>query len=528
MSFQNMMSLRNGGGQGDSGVSPASGSWRAAVRTVAPAPACAAAALAVMLYASSLDNPFVYDDFRLIVENPAIQNLSGVVTVLARDITRPVVSLSYVADTAIWGTGPFGYHLTNVVLHALNVLLAYWVAFFAADDWRRRGGGTYGFAPPPKVVAIVTSVLTAAHPMMTQAVGYIAARSELLYGAFFLASLLAARQWMRTGGRWRWITVAFWIVSLLAKEAAAMLPVVLWCYDAWLMDGDRKAFWRRVKRLYAPMLVAVLLAGGGRLALLAGEYPAGAGPDWPHAFASVDALWRYLGLFVWPHQQTIMHTVPLEPGLTPRVAFGLAGLVGLAATVWTLRRAQALISLGLLVTVALLVPGSVLYMAGVGEPMAEHRAYISAMGFFLACGAMAGMAWSRAASYGRGTLVLAASGAMFAAQLCGLTLVRNEIWGSPVNLAKEAVALSPREWVPRLFLGETLRQNNRCAEAVPEYRAVIGMHGIESFTRTKLFACLLQTGRTVDATLVVNGLPEPERAAFCGVVQAVSPDTPCR
>jgi Flp pilus assembly protein TadD len=140
---------------------------------------------------------------------------------------------------------------------------------------------------------------------------------------------------------------------------------------------------------------------------------------------------------------------------------------------------------------------------------------------------MAGMAWSRAVAYGRGTLVLGAFGAVFVAQLCGLTLVRNEIWGHPVNLAKEAVALSPREWVPRLLLGETLRQNHRCAEAVPEYRKVIGMHGMESFTRKKLFACLLQTGQVADATLVVNDLPEPERAPLCGVVQTVSPGTPC-
>jgi len=528
MSFQNTPTARSGIDQGETGVSPAAVSWLAGVRTVAPAPACAAAALAVMLYASSLDNPFVYDDFRLIVENPAIQNLSGVLTVLARDITRPVVSLSYVADTALWGTGPFGYHLTNVLLHALNVVLAYWVAFVAASDWRRRGGGTYGFAPSPTVVATVTSVLTAAHPVMTQAVGYVTARSELLYGAFFLASLLAARQWMHAGGRWRWIAVTFWIVSLLAKEAAAMLPVVLWCYDAWLMDGDRDAFWRRAKGLYAPMLVLVALAGAGRLALLAGvEYPAGTGPGWPYVFASVEAFWRYFRLFVWPHPQTIMHTIPLEPGMTLRVAIGIAGLGALATVVWMLRRIQGLISLGLLVSAALLVPGSVLYMTGIGEPLAEHRAYISAIGFFLACGAMAGMAWSRAVAYGRGTLVLAAVGAVFAAQLCGLTLVRNEIWGNPVSLAKEAVALSPREWVPRLFLGETLRQNDRCAEAVPEYRAVIGMHGLETFTRKKLFACLLRTGQVADATLVVNDLPEPERAPLCGVVRAVAPGTQC-
>ena len=141
--------------------------------------------------------------------------------------------------------------------------------------------------------------------------------------------------------------------------------------------------------------------------------------------------------------------------------------------VWSLRRIQALVSLGLVVCVAMLLPSSVLFIMGIGEPMAEHRAYVSAMGFFLAVGAVAGMAWSRARAIGRGTLVLGAVAVVFVAQLAGLTLVRNAVWGDPVALARESVALSPGHWMPRLLLGETLRQNGRCPEAVVEYRAVL-------------------------------------------------------
>jgi protein O-mannosyl-transferase len=478
----------------------------------APLPACGAAGLAVLLYASALDNPFVYDDFRLIVENPSIQNLSGVLTVLARDVTRPLVTLSYALDTALWGTRPFGYHLTNVLLHALNVLLAYRVAFVAAEDWRRRGGGASAFSPSPAVVATVTSVLFAAHPVLTQAVGYITGRSELLYGAFFLASILAARQCMRSGGRWRSIAVTFWVLSILAKEAAAMLPVVLWCYDAWLMDGDRDQRRRRIRGLYAPLFAVVLLFAGVRLAVLARfEYPAGSGLDWRYVLVAVDAFWQYLALFVWPKGQTLMHTIPMT-GLTPRAVAGVVGLAVFGAAVWGLRRVQGVVSLGLVVTAALLVPGSVLFVAGVGEPMAEHRAYISALGFFIAVGAVAGMAWARAVSYGRGKLALAAVGVVFVAQLAGLTLVRNALWGSPVSLAKEGVALSTGHWMPRLLLAETLRQSARCAEAVPEYRLVIEMGGLESFAYKKLVGCLLETGRLPEAEQALSELRrlEPE------------------
>lgn len=495
------------------------------VRAIAPVPASASAALAVLLYASSLDNPFVYDDFRLIVENPAIQNLSSVLTVLARDMTRPVVGLSYVADTAIWGTGPFGYHLTNVLLHVLNVMLAYWVAYFAAEDWRRNGGGIYGFSPSPTSVAAVTSLLTAAHPVMTQAVGYITARSELLYGAFFLSALLAARAWMVAGGvRHVVLAALLWACALLSKETAGMLPIVLWSYDAWVIAGERDARWRRAKRLYLPLLGAVLLVGGARIALLAAEYPTRIGPDRAHLYAAVDAFWQYMTLFVRPSGQTIMHTLPLVSGMTLRVALGIAGFALLAALVWSLRKIQGLISLGLMVAAALLVPGSLLFIVGVGEPMAEHRAYISAIGFFIACGAMWGMAWHMVASRRRGRLLLSVSGALLALQFVGLTVMRNEIWGSPVDLAKESVRLSPDEWVPRLFLGETLRQTGRCAEAVPEYRAVLERHGMEDFTRVKLFGCLLRTDQMADARTVLQQMPERDRRAFCSVV----PDFGCQ
>ncbi len=85
---------------------------------------------------------------------------------------------------------------------------------------------------------------------MTQAVAYVTGRSEVLYSLFFLASLLAARQWMRAGGWWRSVSFLLWVCSLAAKESGGRyFPLVLVCYDAWLMDGDGAARRRRIMRL---------------------------------------------------------------------------------------------------------------------------------------------------------------------------------------------------------------------------------------------------------------------------------------
>src|SRR5439155_17873048 len=83
--------------------------------------ACGAAALlGGLLYLNALHNPFVYDDYHIVVENPSIRHLGNLRGILLYRVTRPIVNLSYAIDRALWGTQPFGFHVTNVLLHMLN------------------------------------------------------------------------------------------------------------------------------------------------------------------------------------------------------------------------------------------------------------------------------------------------------------------------------------------------------------------------------------------------------------------------
>ena len=93
-----------------------------------------AAVLSALLYVNALDNPFVYDDFRTVLNNPSIEDVWAVRTIVYREMTRPVVNFSYAVDRAIWGDGVFGYHLTSILLHALNVLLLFQLARATVDD----------------------------------------------------------------------------------------------------------------------------------------------------------------------------------------------------------------------------------------------------------------------------------------------------------------------------------------------------------------------------------------------------------
>ena len=351
---------------------------------------CAVAViLAGAVYVTALHNPFVYDDYRLIVENPALRDLSDLRAVLWRDVTRPAVTLSYALDHAFWGGGPFGFHLTSVLLHMLNVALFGVVAWRAADDWRRKVEAHA--TTRPAIVATISSLLFAVHPMMTEAVGYISGRSEVLCASFVLLALLAARAWMRDGqAAWIPTAVDCWFAALASKEIAAMFPLVVLAYDRLILPGTAEDRRRRM-RLHVPLVaVAGLLAVARLFVFWFVEYGGGSSVQWSFALVEFDVIRRYLILMMLPIGQAIFHAAAPVTGFSdPRALAGIGAVALMLVLAWRLRQRVGGASLGLLWFLLLLVPSSALVVLDRGEPMAEHRVYLASAGLFLTAGLMA-------------------------------------------------------------------------------------------------------------------------------------------
>jgi hypothetical protein len=91
------------------------------------------AAVTVAVFLPTLSSGFVYDARLQILTDPFLHDpwnwlpvLSfGVLGMDVLDFNRPVHLASLMLDAAIWGRNPFGYHLTSVLLHALNVVLVW-------------------------------------------------------------------------------------------------------------------------------------------------------------------------------------------------------------------------------------------------------------------------------------------------------------------------------------------------------------------------------------------------------------------
>jgi hypothetical protein len=465
------------------------------------AAAVGAAVLGGLVYLNALQNPFVYDDYHTVAANASIQRVSDLRAIVLHDVTRPLVNLSYAVDRALWGPRPLGFHVTNVLLHMLNVVLLFLLARRMEMD--RRSRSESDAAARGTVVAVAAALLFAVHPMMTEAVGYISGRSEVLCATFFIPAMLCGRRWLQDGARkWAAPTLLLWTAALATKEPAAMFPFVLFAYD-WLMLGGTAADRRhRVRTVHVPLIGVATIAGIIRLAILARvEYAGRATVHWPYILVELDVIRRYVGLLVYPAGQALFHEVSaIRTPFDPRGLVALLAIGALVAIIWRLRRVDATASLGMIWFLLLLVPSSVLILFDQGEPMAEHRVYLASCGAFLAVGS--GVGWVSGWSQRAGSRAQAAVTVLFALVVLSFgadTWVRNAVWSSPVTLWSESVSLAPTHYRPRLLLGEALEDEGRRDAAIEQYKTAIRLRPTVPDGYVRLGRSLAETGRFDDA-----------------------------
>lgn len=453
-----------------------------------------AALLASLAYVNALRNPFVYDDHDTILGNASIVDLSNVRFLLVYSPFRPVVNVSYAIDRALWGGSPLGFHVTNAALHVVVVVLLYFWILRAIGDSRRLDDGR-----PLRMAAFAAAAIFAVHPLFTEAVGYISGRPEVLCAAWFMAALLLGTHAMISGSPVRGVAAgACGVLALLSKENGAALPVVLLAYDWLLRPGSDRARARRLWLLWLPLFALVGIAAVYRLMTLS-AVSVGASPASPllNGLTQAIVIWRYLGLLVWPAGQSIMHAVHrVSNAADPLAWVAVAGLAAITLVAFRLRRTEPLVALGVAWFFAAIAPSS--SVVALREGMAEHRAYLACAGAMIVLAAGVHRLLVRRARLERPlALTLAFTAAI--AVLFTLTVMRNQVWASPVTLWTEATRHGPGLWEPHYALADALREVGQCGPAVPEYEQVVAMRPSHRDAYTNLGICLAQTGRLEEA-----------------------------
>src|SRR5947207_12517840 len=301
----------------------------------------------------------------------------------------PLTWLTWSLDYVLWGMNPFGYHLTSVMIHAMNVALFSLVA---------RRLLAQGFGAPPSSPVIVAGAVFAAlafgiHPLRAESVAWISGRRDVLCATFYLAATLAYLRGVAGGGaiapRWWGVSVVAFAAALLSKASAMTLPLTLLLIDLYPLRRRRVGWWPLIAE---KLPYAALAAAAGFMALVArqeGGNITDYGRYGPGARIALTAytLWFYPWKSLWPSGLSAGYELPARISLAePRFVLALGAVVVITAALIRLRRRWPAGLTAWVASAIVLAPISGVVHSG--EQLAADRySYLSCFGLALLAGA---------------------------------------------------------------------------------------------------------------------------------------------
>ena len=428
--------------------------------------------ITIAAFWGAFDNGFVsLDDATHVTQNPLVlgRRYGALLSSIVNNSYHPVTMLSLAANASQpLSAKPF--LVTNVLLHALNTALVFWLAYLLS---RRR-----------LAIALLTALLFGIHPMRVESVAWVSSRKDVLYVCFFLAGLIAYWRYLEKRA-WPWLVATFclFVLSCLSKAMAVVFPLILALLDYW--KGRRVVEGRAVLEKI-PFLAVSLLVG---LIALDAE----AGRDFHGLFTVVDRqlkatmdtagftplqrvafptyghmvyVWRLfaptgLGAFYpYPTPAEAAH-----PKYVLSILF-FAGTIALA--VWSVRRARP-VAFGIGWYLLAILP--LLQWIPVGASMlADRMTYLAYAGLFLllATGFTALLERYRSMAAALWAVVVVISAMLFA-----LTTRQVETWRDSEALWSHVIQLHPRSDAGYISRGNARGEAGRIQDALGDFRTAV-------------------------------------------------------
>jgi tetratricopeptide (TPR) repeat protein len=337
---------------------------------------------AVGIYANTLGHGFVFDDVALISQNAVVRNLDWK-GILSYSGYRPLRTLTYALNYALGGEDPFGYHLFNVLLHALNAALVFRLFLLLGQtDWPARLGALF----------------FAIHPAQTAAVAYVSGRKDLLAALFVLTGCCLYVK-ARSQSKPYLLAASFlsFALGVLSKEVAIVFPAFLLWIDGFLLDREsttrppQPGLWEalgravvRSKLLYGLCALSALAAAYHAVFVVQASRMIGYwGGSWSSNFGTGFKLFaHYLKLAIFPHPliaDYIGKVFDISKGLLePATVLSMLLLAAYVVTALWVHRHNSRLTFGMFWFLTGLAP--VLQWVPFHELAADHFLYIPLIG----------------------------------------------------------------------------------------------------------------------------------------------------
>jgi Tfp pilus assembly protein PilF len=458
-------------------------------------------ALALMLITFVAYTPvyhagFVWDDNAHVTKNMTLHSVDGLrriwVEPQASPQYYPLELTSHWMEYHLWRLNPLGYHLVNVLLHALNAVLL-WLVLQQLQ------------IPGAWLAAAVFAV----HPVEVESVAWITERKNVLSGAFYLLALLAyfrCRPLTGDGNTdssdWQFypLVVLLFLCALLSKTVTCSLPAVLVLLTWWKTGRVEK------RDVWTLTPLFVLGAGLGLATVWLEKHHVGAeGADWSlsilqRCLLAGRALWFYAGKLIWPHRFAFIYSRwEIDASVWWQYLFGFAAVVVVVA-LWMLRRR---IGRGPLVA-ALVFGGTLLPALGFFDVfpfrysyVADHFQYLAGIALIVLVATAGARFCARTGQ--PGTIVATVGVPILILMLGTLTWKQAGAYRDSEMLWRDTLTKNPDCWLAHNNLGVVLREQGRLQAAIQQYEQALRLKPDSAEAHNNLGTALRQVGKLPEA-----------------------------
>lgn len=417
---------------------------------------------------------FVYDDEFLIQKNTFLTSFETFFEIFTRSSTggagftdsfyRPVQIVAYLITEQIFGSGPFGFHLLNTGLHAINACLLFLFA-------RRLGLKTAS--------AFLPALLWAVHPIHTEAITYKSGTADPLATLGILSAMIS----LTYGTRLKQMGIAalLFVFALLSKEAAVVFPGLVMTY----LFLTREARWEPKNYLASIpfwMIAFVYLALRATVLNFDSDFTMYKfDNEYAHSvtlrlLTFLSTLPDYASVLFWPHDLHIDRDYPVAASLLePKALLGLA-LLSIPSFFfikgfWKRESKTPWVAWAALWFLAAYGPSSGI-LVPVNSLFLEHWMYLPSISLFIGLGVLMQKYATRPIAVWTTTALATAA----AVAIGALTYEQNWVWQSPISLFTHILKYNPAAGRVRHNLAMALDEAGRKDEAIREYQFIID-HG---------------------------------------------------
>lgn len=479
------------------------------------------AIVVIVLYSSTLNAPFFFDDLGSIPNNPTIRSLRDWKAVLSPPVQetvagRPVVNASFAINYAIHGLNIRGYHVANMAIFLASCLALWGVLRRTTARWLRARGGELTAENPTDIdsraawFASAVVLVWAVHPLQSETIVYVVQRTELLKTLFYLLTIYAGMRWLHTpSATWLSVAAVSSALGMGCKESMVSAPLFVLVYDYLFVSRAWGAAIKRGWRLYLALAISWLVL----LALVANS-PRSESAGFGLGVTAIEylqtqahVLVHYLKLCFWPSNLTVVYDWPIERNFASAVPAGLLIVSIVGCTIWLLVRRHWLAAPWVMFFFVLAPTSS--FIPIVTEVAAERRMHLPLLAAVLTVVALAVGFTRRFISGRRAIETTVALLALTAVPFALATADRLHDYKDEYSIWLSAVRVRPGSQAAANNLGTVYKRMGKYDEAIAEYRRSISISPKYSQPYTGIAAIARERGNIDEA------VTEYQRALLC-------------